>query len=237
MDVRQTALDKLTYGLYVVGSHFEGRLNGQITDALMQVTAFPPRVAVSINKNELTHEYITKSGVFAVSVLGQSAEMKLIGLFGFRSGRDVDKFAQVKHTVSEAGCPLLTEHAVAGFEAGVLQALDVGSHTVFVGEVRSAVEMAEMPVLTYRHYTENMKGRVPKNSPSYRGEEGARAGAQTGTGRYVCTVCGYVYDPETGDPVGGIAAGTPFAALPDGWVCPVCGVGKAEFSPAPPSRR
>lgn len=46
---------------------------------------------------------------------------------------------------------------------------------------------------------------------------------------YVCTVCGYVYNPEEGDPAAGIAAGTAFEDLPEDWVCPVCGVGKDQF--------
>ncbi len=49
--------------------------------------------------------------------------------------------------------------------------------------------------------------------------------------RYVCNVCGYIYNPEKGDPDGGIAPGTIFEDLPDNWVCPVCGVGKEDFSP------
>ncbi len=47
--------------------------------------------------------------------------------------------------------------------------------------------------------------------------------------RYVCTICGYVYDPEIGDPAGGIPAGTPFQEIPDDWICPECGAGKDAF--------
>ena len=54
--------------------------------------------------------------------------------------------------------------------------------------------------------------------------------------KYVCTVCGYVYDPEIGDPDSGIAAGTAFEDIPDGWVCPVCGVGKEMFEAKKTSR-
>jgi rubredoxin len=49
--------------------------------------------------------------------------------------------------------------------------------------------------------------------------------------KYVCSVCGYVYDPAEGDPDGGIAPGTAFESLPDTWVCPVCGAGKEDFEP------
>ncbi|MFA4944361.1 MAG: rubredoxin [Lentisphaeria bacterium] len=49
--------------------------------------------------------------------------------------------------------------------------------------------------------------------------------------KYICKVCGWIYDPAKGDPDGGIEPGTPFADIPDGWVCPECGVGKDEFEP------
>lgn len=49
--------------------------------------------------------------------------------------------------------------------------------------------------------------------------------------KYVCNVCGYIYDPAIGDPDSGIPAQTPFEKIPENWVCPVCGVGKEEFSP------
>jgi len=49
--------------------------------------------------------------------------------------------------------------------------------------------------------------------------------------KYVCDICGYVYDPAEGDPDNGIPAGTLFEDLPDDWVCPECGAGKEDFSP------
>ena len=50
--------------------------------------------------------------------------------------------------------------------------------------------------------------------------------------KYECSVCGYVYDPEDGDPDNGVDPGTPFEDLPDDWVCPVCGATKDQFEPA-----
>ena len=86
----------LSYGLYIVTSHDEGRLNGQIVNTVIQVTSEPPRVAVIINKKNLTHEYISKSKVFAVSVLDESAPMKFFGPFGFRTVRDIDKLEKIQ---------------------------------------------------------------------------------------------------------------------------------------------
>jgi rubredoxin len=50
--------------------------------------------------------------------------------------------------------------------------------------------------------------------------------------KYVCQVCGWIYDPAVGDPDGGIKPGTPFAAIPDDWVCPMCGADKTQFEKA-----
>ena len=229
MDTLQQVLDNLSYGLYVVTSHLDGKLNGQITDALMQVTAFPPRVAVSINKSELTHEYITKSGVFGVSIIGRSADLKFIGLFGFNSGRNIDKFAHVKHEIGGAGCPLVTENTVAVFEAKVREAIDLDTHTIFVGDVLSGEMVKDAEVLTYRYYTRTMKGKVSKNSPSFHGDADSAAARELKAGCCICDICGYVYDPELGDPGQSIAPGTSFENLPDDWVCPICGADKTHF--------
>ena len=229
VDMRQTVLDNLSYGLYIVTSHLDGKPNGQITDALMQVTAFPPRVAVGINKNELTHEYIAKSSVFGVSILSRSADMKFIGLFGFNSGRNIDKLSRVKHKTGQTGCPLVTENTVAVFEVKVREAIDLDTHTLFVGDVLSGEIVNDAEILTYRYYTRSMKGKVSKNSPSFHGDADTSAVGGVKAGGYICDVCGYVYDSTVGDPNGGIPPGTPFEKLPDNWVCPICGADKTHF--------
>lgn len=167
-DIRQTVLDRCSYGLYIVTSHLGHRLNGQITDALMQVTAFPPCVAISIAKNELTHEFISQSGVSAASILARSADLPFIGLFGFRTGRDFDKLSQVRHKIGRTGCPLVTENTVAVFEATVSQTVALSTHTMFIGDVLTGEIIDDAEILTYNHYTRVMKGKVPRNSPSYR---------------------------------------------------------------------
>ena len=79
--------------------------------------------------------------------------------------------------------------------------------------------------MTYAYYHQVKRGTTPRAAPSYIAEK-KEAPKMT---KYRCTVCGYVYDPELGDPDGGIKPGTPFEEIPDGWVCPVCGVDKSEF--------
>ncbi|HIG99213.1 MAG TPA: flavin reductase, partial [Thermoplasmata archaeon] len=89
------AFHKISYGLYIVCSKDGEKTNGQVANALFQVTSEPPTIAVSINKQNLTHEYITKSNVFTISILDKKTPLPLIGTFGFKSGRDIAKFKTV----------------------------------------------------------------------------------------------------------------------------------------------
>jgi len=229
------ALWGLSYGLYVVASHDGDRLNGQIANTVFQVTAEPPQIAVSISKDNLTHGYIQKSGVFSVSVLEVSTPMIFIGLFGFKSGRDVEKLSRIAYEKGVTGCPCVTENALSVLEAKVIETVDVGTHTLFVGEVVGARILREGEPLTYADYHRVKKGKAPKNAPTYRGDTEEKTRELEGAGakmrKYVCDVCGYVYDPRVGDPDSGAEAGTPFENLPDDWVCPVCGAAKDHFSP------
>jgi flavin reductase (DIM6/NTAB) family NADH-FMN oxidoreductase RutF len=162
------ALVRLTYGLYVVTSRAGDRMNGQISDALMQVTLEPPRVALSISRNELTHELIAESGLVGVSVLAPSVPKETILLFGFRSGRDTNKFECVDHRKGVTGVPLLVKDVVSVFEGKVVERVDLGTHTVFVVEVVDGRVVADDPPLTYAYYQEHLRGATHKNAPTYR---------------------------------------------------------------------
>ena len=166
-EVDPQALLALSYGMYIVTSQFEGKLNGQISNTVFQVTAEPPRLAVSINKDELTHEYISKSGVFGVCVLDESTPLTRIGLFGFKSGKEIDKFAQVPFEKGATGCPLPTENILAAIEVRVINQLDVGSHTLFIGDVVNAKVIKSGSPMTYAFYREEKKGKSPKHAPTY----------------------------------------------------------------------
>jgi flavin reductase (DIM6/NTAB) family NADH-FMN oxidoreductase RutF len=83
------ALHKMGYGMYVVGSRKGGRLDGQIANTVFQITSEPPTIAVSINKNNLTHEFIKESKAFTASVLCEDTPLSFVGRFGFKSGRDI----------------------------------------------------------------------------------------------------------------------------------------------------
>ena len=219
------ALHKLGYGLYVVSSKKGDKLNGQIANTVFQITSEPPTIAVSINKNNLTHEFIKESRVFAASVLRQDTPLSFIGHFGFKSGRDIDKLEGINYKIGETQAPVVIDNATAYLEVKVTQEVDVGTHTIFIGELVNADVISEEECMTYAHYHLVKRGTTPKTAPSYI-EEKKEAPKMA---KYECTVCGYMYDPELGDPDGGIKPGTPFEELPDDWVCPVCGAAKSEF--------
>ena len=171
-----TGLDRqvfahLSYGLYIVTSALDGKLNGQIVNTVLQVTSEPPRVAVIINKNNLTHEFIEKSRVFGASVLDTSTPMTFIGLFGFRSGRTEDKLSKVQFMQGTTGAPLVTEHGLSVLEARVIDEVDVGTHTLFVGDVVAAEVLRSGEPLTYAYYHTHLKGKSPKAAPTYNPEK------------------------------------------------------------------
>ena len=229
MSIDGGALWTISYGMYIVSARSEGKGNGQVANTVFQVTAEPPRIAIAINKENLTHQHIRAGGWFGVSVLDEAVPMELIGLFGFKSGRDVDKLAQVTFREGQH-CPLVTEHAISVAEARVIGELDTGTHTLFIGEVVDATMLSEARPLTYAGYHAK-KGRAPKNAPTYQPEASAVATPTSTTAipKYECGVSGYTYDPALGAPGQDIAPGTPWEQLPDDWVCPACGASKDEF--------
>ena len=222
------ALRKVSYGMYVVTSHLDGRLNGQIANTVFQVTSEPATIAVSINKQNLTHEFIEKTGVFAVSILSKDAPLTLIGDFGFKSGRELDKFSSVNYKIGVTGSPVVLDSAIAFLEAEVINSLDVGTHTVFIGKIVNADVLSDDEPMTYAFYHLVKRGTSPKNAPTYIKEK-PKEKEEKAVKKYRCKICGYIYDPEKGDPDGGIKPGTPFEEIPDDWVCPVCGASKDEF--------
>jgi len=219
------ALYKLSYGLYVVCSRKGKRVNGQIANTVFQITSEPPTIAVSINKQNLTHEFIMKSKVFTASVISQDAPLSFVGHFGFKSGRDIDKFEGINYELGETKAPLVLDHTLAYLEAKVIQDVDVGTHTIFIGELVGAENIKEGEPMTYAYYHQVKRGTTPKTAPGY--IEGKREVVKAE--KYRCTVCGYIYDPELGDPDGGIKPGAPFEEISDDWVCPVCGASKSQF--------
>lgn len=221
-----TALYKVSYGLYVVSAAADGRLNGQIANTVFQISNEPPTVAVSINKQNFTHDLIASSSKFAVSILAESTPLELIQKFGFKSGRDIDKLAGTSYRMGVTGAPIVLDHAIAFLEAEVVDSLDAGTHTVFLGRIVASDNLSNEPPMTYAYYHQVKKGRAPKTAPTY---QAAPVPKTSKFPQYQCSVCGYVYDPALGDPEHNVPAGTLFADLPANWCCPVCGAPKDAF--------
>lgn len=207
------AFRKLSYGVYLISTMDGDRPTGCTANSAMQITSEPATVAVSINHDNYTNSCIAKSGKFAISILSESSDPTLIGTFGFQSGRNTDKFRSVAWH-SMAGLPVVDD-ACAHIVCEVVDTMETETHTVFLGRVIDADLAKEGEAMTYAYYHNVIKGKSPKNAPTYLKEEPAEAAPAA---RYVCSICGYVYDGET-----------PFEELPDEYRCPVCGQPKSVF--------
>jgi flavin reductase (DIM6/NTAB) family NADH-FMN oxidoreductase RutF/rubredoxin len=161
------ALHNLSYGLYVISSRKGASFNGQIANTAIQVTSDPPNIAVCINKQNLTHEFISESKVFVTSILSQDTPLPFIGHFGFKSGRDVDKLKDVNYKLGEAEAPIVLDHSLAYLEARVINQVDVGTHTIFIGKLVGADVLREGEPMTYAYYHQVKRGTTPKTAPSY----------------------------------------------------------------------
>ncbi len=172
-----SALFKINYGLFIVSSKKDERFNGQIANAVMQVTSDPPKVAVCINKNNLTHEFIESSDLFTISILSKETPLTFIGLFGFKSGRDIEKFKDVNYVLGEkTSVPIVNDYTVAFIECKVVDKLDVGTHTIFIGEVLNCGKLSDEEPMTYAYYHEVKKGKASKNAPTYIKENKSQGG-------------------------------------------------------------
>ena len=161
------ALHGCSYGLYVISSRKGDRLNGQIANTVFQITSEPPTIAVSINKQNLTHEFISESKVFTASILSRDTPLSFIGHFGFKSGREVDKFKDINYRLGETKAPIILDHTIGYLEARMTNQVDVGTHTIFIGEIVGADVLKEGEPMTYAYYQQVKRGTTPKTAPSY----------------------------------------------------------------------
>ena len=161
------ALHMISYGLYVIGSRKGDRINGQICNTVVQVSSEPPIISVCINKENLTHKYIVDSGAFSASILAQDTPLNHIGRFGFKSGRDIDKFDGINYKLGETQAPITLDNTLAYLEAKVINSVDVGTHTIFIGDLVDAEVIGEGEPMTYAYYHLVKRGTTPKTAPSY----------------------------------------------------------------------
>lgn len=202
-----------SYGVYVVSTLDNNRPTGCIANSIMQITSSPATVAVSMNHDNYTNSCIKASGKFAISILSEDSDPGLIGNFGFQSGKDINKFDTVSYeTIGDL--PVITD-ACGYITCKVIDKMETSTHTVFLGEVVEGDILKNEPAMTYAYYHKVVKGKSPKNAPTYIAEEETKTESAA---KWVCGICGYVYDGDT-----------PFEELPDTYTCPICKQPKSVF--------
>ena len=174
------ALFKLSYGLFVLTARQDGKDNGCIINTAIQITDTPKQIQVTVNKQNLTHDMILQTGEFNVSVLSEDAVFWVFQHYGFQSGRDVDKFANIPEARTANGLRYVEGCTNAVISGKVVSTVDCGTHTMFIAEVTDAKVLSQTPSMTYQYYFDHVK---PKPEPAKKSS-------------WVCKICGYVYEGE-----------------------------------------
>ena len=198
------ALFKLSYGIFMLATKDGEKINGCITNTCIQVANDPTRVVISVLNSNYTCDLIKNSGVFAISILDKNCTFDTIKHFGYQSGRDVDKFADINASFDENGIPYLTENVSSVVTGKVLEKHELGTHTLFIAEVTDARMITGEAPLTYDYYQSNVKLKP------------AAVNAEKKIKAWRCKICGYIYEGSD---------------LPKDFVCPLCGHGAEDFEP------
>lgn len=212
MDI--TALRQITYGLYVVGTSDNGRPTGCIINTCFQVTSENPIVAISMNKNNYTHDAIVRHRRFSLAILAEESDASLITTFGFQCGRDRNKYEGRAYSWQH-DTPVLQGKFAGHIICELLHVADNETHDVFFARVIDTLPDDGTP-MTYAYYHQVIKGRAPKNAPTYVAEPetaATEAPRPQNAKRYVCEVCGYIHEGE----------------LTDDFKCPVCQAPRSCF--------
>ena len=195
------AMFKIGYGLYVLTAKENGFDNGCIINTVSQVTASPNRITVAVNKANKTHDMILSTGEFNVSILTEAASFEIFKSFGFRSGKDTDKFEDFSSVSrSSNGIYYVTEATNAYISAKVISATDIGTHTLFLADVTDCDLLSDATSVTYDYYHKYIKPKpeVKKAAKVY----------------YRCKICGYIYEGDN---------------LPEDFICPLCKHPASDF--------
>jgi len=194
------ALYNLTYGVYLLSANENGKDNACIINTAVQVANNPTRISIAAIKGNLTHDMILSTGKYNLSAITTDAPFSLFQHFGMQTGRNVDKFADFKDVVrSENGLLYLTKYSNAFLSLKVVNTLDLGSHTLFIGELEDGEVLSDKPCCTYGYYQTVIKANAPKPA--------VKKG-------WKCKICGHVYEGSD---------------LPENYVCPLCKHGPEDF--------
>lgn len=195
----------ISYGLYVLTAAEGVTINGCIINTFSQVTSTPNRVSCSVNKTNFTHSMIMRTKKFNVSIIDETADFELFKRFGFSTGRFENKLHRYAFIRAENNIPYIPNSTCGYISCEVVQTVDLGTHTMFIADVAGGKKLSDNTAMTYSYYHMNVK---PKPA--------ARAEKKADSVRYVCKICGYVYEGEiSGD-----------------FICPVCKHPASEFERA-----
>ena len=198
------AMYKLSYGLFVLTAKDGEKDNGCIVNTAIQAASASNQISICVNKANYTHDMIMKTKEFTVSSLSQEAKFELFKQFGFQSGRDVNKFDAFSACErGQNGIYYITEGTNAFISVKVDKTVDLGSHTMFIGEVTDMETLSEAPSVTYEYYLNHIK---PKPE--------AVGTTKDGQTVWRCKICGYEYVGEE---------------LPDDFICPLCKHPASDF--------
>lgn len=178
--IDNTSLFKIGYGLYVATSNDGEKQNGCIVNTVVQLTQEPIKVAVAINKANYTHDTVKATGKVNVNCLTESAPFSVFERFGFKSGRDTDKFLDYEYVMSDNGVAVLTDYINAYLSLSVTDYIDMGTHGLFICSVTEGKTVSSEESMTYSYYHKHVKPQPQKKAKGY-----------------VCKICGYVYDGDT----------------------------------------
>ena len=206
MDMK--AFYSLSCGLYLVSALHRENAYGCVVNTVTQVTAEPAKLMVAINKENATTAAVLESGRFEAAVLCETAPMELIGTFGFKTSREVDKFAPFQTAQDAHGVPYVTQDTAARFGCKVVDTLDAGTHMLIIGLVEEAETLSSDAPMTYAYYHRVKNGLTPPKASSYQPRQEKQPGG------WRCKVCGYIYEGET---------------LPADYKCPICGQPASVF--------
>lgn len=205
----------MSYGVYITTSYYGGRAAGCVTNSNTQITSSPATVSVSVNHDNYTNKCIRESGKFAFTILSEESDPALIGHFGFQSSKDVHKLEKLEVPVKWINGVPAIETGCGYVVCEVIGTMETETHTIFLGKVIEAKVLSKETPMTYRYYHEVIRGKSPKNAPTYIPEEKKEAEKPAGNlHHYACQVCGYIYEGES---------------LPEDFVCPICKHGVQDF--------
>lgn len=213
----KTLFHDISYGMYVVTTASENEKAGCIINTFCQITSEDMIISISLNKNNYTNAMIKKSKKFIASIISENTNPELIKKFGFYSSKDIDKFAGFDYEMIDK-LPVVKENTTGYFVCDVINIVDCGTHDVFLAKVKLNERNNNNKAMTYLYYHDVVKGKAPKNAPTYVEDKTEIA---TESNKYKCLLCGYIYD-DAKEKIN-------FADLPEDWKCPICGADKSMF--------